>query len=265
MRDVELFILTGIIVTLILIAFIVSFLLINQKRYYHHLKEKREIQMQFQQELLNSQLEIQEQTLKNVSQEIHDNIGQVLSLVKLNINTMNCDVKDELQHKISDSNILISKAIQDLRHLSRSLNTDYVLELGFVRSVEYELELIKKTGRFETHFRVDGRPYQLEAQKELILFRIMQEALHNVIKHSSAKEISVQMKFKPETFTLSIEDNGVGINKDLSDRLGSDNTGSGIRNMRNRAKLVKAKLNIVSSHAEGTSIIVTLPLDFPKL
>ncbi len=255
---------TGIVVLFILIGIIVYFLLDHQKKYHQHKKEKQDLHFQFQQTLLQTQLEIQEQTLKNISQEIHDNIGQVLSLVKININTMNCDEPDLLQGKIDDSKTLISKAIQDLRDLSRSLNTDYVVEMGLARSIEYELELIKKTGSFETLFSIEGNPYRLEQQKELILFRIVQEVLHNIIKHAKASLITVALQFEPEKFVLTVADNGIGFDISGLKENNYAGTGLGIRNMHNRAKMINTDFIINSDLTKGTTITLTIPSQIQK-
>src|SRR5258706_10354982 len=130
---------------LLLTSFVVVFITYHQRRQIKNLNEKQQLQSKYQKELLRTQLEIQEQTLKTISQEIHDNIGQVLSLAKLNLNTMDVTQQDKLQEKISDSKKLVSKAIQDLRDLSKSMNTDNIEALGLVRAIEYELEMIRKT------------------------------------------------------------------------------------------------------------------------
>lgn len=253
---------TFLFVTLTIVLFIII-LAFNKRRQMH----KSQIELmnsQFQQTLLQTQLEIQEQTLKNISQEIHDNIGQVLSLVKININTMNCDEPDLLQGKIDDSKTLISKAIQDLRDLSRSLNTDYVVEMGLARSIEYELELIKKTGSFETLFSIEGNPYRLEQQKELILFRIVQEVLHNIIKHAKASLITVALQFEPEKFVLTVADNGIGFDISGLKENNYAGTGLGIRNMHNRAKMINTDFIINSGLTKGTTITLTIPSQIQK-
>ena len=158
------------------------------------LTEKEEMKNTFQKTLLQTQLEIQEQTLKNISQEIHDNVGQVLTLAKLNLATTT--VADEAaSEKIKTSQQLIGKAIQDLRDLSRSLNTDYVEEMGLVRSVEYELELLQKTGTIATELNIEGKIIKFNKHTELILFRIVQETIHNIMKHAEAKKISASIDF----------------------------------------------------------------------
>lgn len=241
------------------VVFVVFFYKVQMKQ-NHFLYKEEKTRQEFSQTLLQTQLEIQEQTLKNISQEIHDNIGQVLSLAKLNVNTMNCDEPEKLREKIADSKHLISKAIQDLRDLSRSLNTDYVVDMGLLRSVEYELEMIRKAGAIETKLQVEGKPYRLEQQQELILFRIVQEILHNIIKHAKATEIAVQFGFGTDVFKLSVADNGVGFDASKLESADYSGFGLGIRNMYNRAKMINTQFNLRSTTGEGVCIDLALPV-----
>jgi two-component system NarL family sensor kinase len=222
--------------------------------------EKLNLQNEFQQTLLRTQLEIQEQTLKNISWEIHDNIGQILSLAKLNLGTVDMNNAVTIHEKIDDSKNLISKAIQDLRDVAKSLNTDHIITLGLAKSTEHELEIIKKTGWFETIFKTNGDIYKLEPQKELILFRIVQEAFNNIIKHAKASIIVVKMNYEPDCFSLQINDNGHGFDLDDPDITGDGSTGLGIKNMWDRAQMIGAQLIIKSSAVEGTTIDIKLPI-----
>ena len=262
-NDITLALIAGTLLFLLLVSFIIAFFLIYQKRRKEHNQEKQQLKFTYQQTLLQTQLEIQEQTLKNISQEIHDNIGQVLSLAKLNINTMSGATAEALEEKINDSKQLVGKAIQDLRDLSRSLNTDYVVEMGLMRSVEYELELIKKTGSFQTHFNIEGKTYRLNQQQELILFRMVQEILHNIIKHAKAKTIDVSMNYLPDVFAFTVTDDGEGFDTRILTESNRDGAGLGIRNMHNRAKLIGADFNLASTIGKGTTITITLPLTKP--
>ena len=228
------------------------------KRKTKNILEKQQMQTQFSQTLLQTQLEIQEQTLKNISQEIHDNIGQALSLAKLNLNTMLVTNDEALQQKILNSKELVSKAITDLRDLSRSLDTDYVQEMGLQRAIEYELEMIKKTGTIETWMIVEGSMFRLEKQKELILFRIVQETFNNILKHAGAKSINVNINYAIAGFTLIIKDDGKGVNLDPFNQGEKNNFGLGIRNMHSRAKLIGADFSMKSALGEGTEVKITL-------
>src|SRR5947207_14144326 len=114
------------IVVLLLASFIILFVLFHNSRQRKNRRARMKLQSQYQPELLSTQLEIQEQTLKNISLEIHDNVGQVLSLAKLNLNTMDIAKTEQLQGKIDNTLSQVSKAINDLRDLSKSFNTDNI-------------------------------------------------------------------------------------------------------------------------------------------
>ena len=173
---------------------------------------------------------------------------------------MDCNEPATLQKKIDDSKHLISKAIQDLRDLSRSLNTDYVVEMGLLRSIEYELELIKRTGTLNTELHVQGKPFRLQQQQELILFRIVQEALHNIIKHAQATSIDVTVQFEPLLLSLTVADNGIGFDASKLEADDYSNFGLGIRNMHNRAKMINTGFALSSTWGAGVTILLTLPV-----
>ena len=244
---------------LLLITIVLMTAILYYNRRKKHLQEKKVLEVNFQQILLQTQLEIQEQTLKNISQEIHDNIGQALSLAKLNLNTMP-EMNDEaLQQKIVNSKQLVSKAIIDLRDLSRSLDTDYVQEMGLQRAIEYEMEMIRKTGTIETKMIVEGTLFRLEKQKELIFFRIVQETFNNILKHAGAKTIKVNISYGPDSFTLLIKDDGKGVDLQSLNNGGNNKFGLGIRNMQSRAKLIGGDFNMTSIIGEGTEVKIILP------
>ena len=256
-EEFKIAIVLGTMLVVILILIITIAIVLYRMRQEKHKKEKLKMQEGFSLTLLQTQLEIQEQTLKNISQEIHDNIGQALSLAKLNLNTMPPTNDEALQQKILNSKELVSKAITDLRDLSRSLDTDYVQEMGLQRAIEYELEMIKKTGTIETSMIVEGSMFRLEKQKELILFRIVQETFNNILKHAGAKTINVNINYG-NAFTLVIKDDGKGVNLDPLNEGKNNNFGLGIRNMHSRAKLIGAEFNMNSVIGKGTEVEIVL-------
>ncbi len=246
-------------------VFIILFLLMAQKKkHQHNLKmiemsmKARQMEEQFQQEILQAQLEIQEQTLKNISQEIHDNIGQALSLAKLNLNMMDPASPSELQEKILNSKNLVSKAIQDLRDLSRTMNTDNISALGFTRALEMELDMMKKSG-FKSSFTIEGNIRKMEARRELILFRIVQETLNNVIKHAQAESISIIARYSQDRLLLTVSDNGKGFVREQIPAAGDKTAGMGLNNMESRARIIGADFTIRSRPGSGTTIIIDIP------
>lgn len=252
--DIVVLIIVGSILLIFIAVFIIGFLFVYQKKQERNFKEKQFLESQF----LQSQLEIQEQTLKNISQEIHDNIGQVLSLAKLNLGTVSLDKPEQLQQKIDDSRQLVAKAIQDLRDLSRSMDADHISSIGFAKAVEDELGMIEKSG-YKVQLQVTGDKYRFDLQKELILFRIVQEVLHNIIKHAKANLIEVKLNYLPDLFELIITDDGTGFDLTPLNENGNSSFGLGIRNMHNRARLIGGEYIIKSEIDKGTVVTIHLP------
>ncbi len=243
---------------LFLSACIIIIILWDQKRKHKDkakildLNNKAEqMKTKFQQAILQTQIEIQEQTLKTISQEIHDNIGQVLSLAKLNLNTLQPNETE----KLSDTKQLVSKAINDLRDLSRSLHGDRIAELGLQESIANELKILQNTGQFQTKLYVVGESYKLEPQKEMVIFRIVQEAVNNVVKHAKAKHIDIRILYRTDIFDLSIADDGIGFN---TNSISPEKSGIGLHSMQNRAALIGAELTINSISGNGTEINMKL-------
>lgn len=260
LESVRQLVLVGTFIFLLLGLFILLLIVVYRNRRNKLLAEKREMQILFSQTLLQSQLEIQEQTLKTISQEIHDNVGQVLTLAKLNLSTT--VIQDQqASEKIRNTQQLIAKAIQDLRDLSRSLNTDYVEEMGLVRSIEYELEMLKKTETIETEFIISGKVLRLDKQKELILFRIVQEAIHNTVKHAEAKKIKAHIQFSGGELSILIADDGKGFEMEPLNEGKSQSGGLGLRNMKSRATLVGANFLMNSKLGSGTELYISLPIN----
>jgi signal transduction histidine kinase len=234
------------------------FFILYQKRKFKFTREKQQLKTNFQQELLHTQLEIQEQIFQNISQEVHDNIGQMLSLVKLNLNTIDMSKPDILEQKIHRSKELVSKVITDLRDLSKSLNPEIIRKIGLSEAIQQELLIVAKTGQYEANLSELGDFYQFDPQKELIIYRIFQEIINNIIKHSRARTVNVVLEYQPQVFTLTVSDDGEGFN--TKQEPDNHHLGLGIRNMRNRAKLIGAEFKITSMIDEGTIISVELPL-----
>ncbi len=248
------------ILLLIVATGIVMLVLVYQKKQLQYLRDKEQLRVKFDKEILESKLEIQEQTFKNISQEIHDNIGQVLSLAKITINTMDCGDREGMMEKIGTSSELVSQAIQDLRDLSRSLNADFIMEMGLLKSIEYELEMIKKTGRYQTNLTKEGDHQRLSHKHELILFRIFQEVLNNVLKHAKASEINMKINYNSTNFIMHISDNGIGFDNEKLKRDMGFKDKLGITNITNRASLIGADLKIITDEGKGTTVTIDLPL-----
>lgn len=229
--------------------------LIYQKRRKQHTNQMTNLKHNYEQSLLQTQLEIQEQTLNTISQEIHDNIGQILSLAKLNLNTFPAIEDAAATAKLISTKDLVAKAIRDLRDLTRSMHSDRIAELGLIEATANELKILQNSGQYKTQLKITGQSCKLDPQKEMVLFRILQEALHNCVKHAKCKTIEVSMQFDPRKFILTISDDGDGFNMDDLD---SSQKGIGLKSMYSRAVLINAVIAVNSIPGNGTTINLEL-------
>lgn len=232
---------------------LIGIIVVTALLYYNRKKLHRLEVSQFQHILLQTQMEIQENTFKAISQEIHDNIGQMLSLAKMNLSKFELDPVHSDEAVLSAKD-LVSKAVAALRDLSKTLNTDTISNLGLLQAIMMELQLVEKTTGVGTSLEVSGPPHPLPAQNELILFRIVQEALHNSIKHAEASSLQVKASFDHQVLQLLIADNGTGFDESETSVLGS-----GLKNMQSRSKLIGASWKLQTTKGEGTTISITIP------
>jgi len=221
-------------------------------------QEKKEMQSAFSQILLQTRLEIQEETFRNISQEIHDNIGQALSFVKLNLNTVDPYNAVMVQDKLAESKTQLTKTIQDLRDIARSLNPDFLNETGLKGAIEQQLQLLEKTGEYKTTLIYEGEEYKINLQSELVVFRIVQELLNNIVKHAEAKEIKIEMQYLPEKLIIAVHDNGKGFDT-VAMQSTENNNGLGLRNMLNRMTMINGLMTIESHTGNGTMAIIEIP------
>ncbi|GAA4449627.1 hypothetical protein GCM10023189_09020 [Nibrella saemangeumensis] len=154
---------------------------------------------------------------------------------------------------------LLASAIQDIRSLSKTLDSDTVQRFGLRESLHLELDRIDKTGRFQTILNVNGTPYSLGEQTETVLFRMTQEALNNAIKHSSSHVLTVSLDYQPTSFTLTVTDNGKGFVAEEVYERDLNHNGSGLRNLERRAKLLGGTCVITSKPNDGTRIEISVP------
>jgi signal transduction histidine kinase len=233
---------------------IVIYISIYSRRKKKHIEEKAQLKAAFESELLKTRFEIQEETLNHISREIHDNITQVLSFVKLNLALTGKHTEQDKADKIKESRELVAQAIYDLRDLSKSLSFEHISAKGLVKTVELEVERINKSGIIAVNLSIVGNVYRLDEQHELLLFRIVQESVNNTLKHANAKHLHISLQYSEQMFNLTVADDGDGFST-----VGFEGKrGLGLRNIETRAALIGGIVIINSTPGNGCSIAVSL-------
>jgi signal transduction histidine kinase len=244
-------------VFLVLIGiFLLLMILLFIRKQRRNQQEKEELKNRFEQTLLKTQIEIQEQTLSYISYEIHDNIGQILSLAKINnlqVNKENFESKTELIDE------LIGKAVTDLRGISHNLNHNNFHQIGFYESIIQLLHSIEKTGKYTTSINtIDADEIEaFVSGNDIILFRMIQEIINNIINHASANHINLSIEKKDQFIIIKIIDNGIGFDTAI---IKQENQGIGLHNIYTRAKIINLDVEINSSIGAGTVVVLKMKI-----
>lgn len=240
-------------VCLALVLFVVVFFMAFLRRKNRFLIERMEAKQKFERELADTRLEIQEQTFKNIAWELHDNVGQLLSVANIQLGMMQHGATDDLHEQIKETKDVIRSTVEEVRSLSKTLNTDVVLSNGLERSIELELERFKRLNFLVPHLDISGSPQRVRPEDEIIIFRILQEFFSNVIKHARANNLFVTLNYQPDRLIVGLKDDGVGFDTDQKQE------SSGLVNMKSRAALLGAQFSLRSSAANGTELELIYP------
>lgn len=219
-------------------------------------REKEAMLEEFNKQILESKLEMQEQTFNFISQEIHDNVGQMLSVAKVQLALLD-EGKTFNEDLIRESKQSVTTAMTELRDLARSLNTDRIQQFDLPKSVEEQAHRISKAG-IQVNMDVVGPMNTITDARKLILFRVIQESLQNMVRHSGADKISIRMIGSPSNLQVILKDNGTGFNVDDVLR---EKKGLGLVNMQKRISLIGGCIRFDSKSGEGTIVSINIKHD----
>lgn len=242
------------VIILFFLVFGIIFFISFQKRKNKLLLDKFKAEKQFEETLQTSKIEIQEQTLRNVSWELHDNIGQLLSTAMLQINMLSNDRTSINDQDLGEVKKLVQSSIKEVRGLSHALNHEVLENIGLEKSVKLELERFKRLNFLKTQFYIKGVPFRINSKDEVIIFRIIQEFFSNSLKYSEANNLNVIFLYSENNLTITLKDDGVGFSFDKI------NPGAGLLNMKSRAALLGSQLSLDTVPDSGTTLKLIYPL-----
>lgn len=242
-------------VLVIVVALVIVFFMVFQRRKNKLLLDKIKREREFEEELVKTQSEIQEQTLKNIGQELHDNVGQLLSVVNMQLSLIASLTKDSIKTKVDDTKNIVVSAIKEVRGLSKVLNNDVIVNLGFQDSLSTEIERLNRMGSIKAELISTGDKGVCKNNGDaIILFRILQEFISNTIKYSKANTLTIRLNYFPDHLVVFAEDNGIGFDIESVEK------GSGLINMQSRAALTKTEFNLSSKPNKGTTLRLNYPI-----
>jgi signal transduction histidine kinase len=241
------------IAPLFLIIYVISY---NRRKKKHH-DEKIGLKQEFENELLKTQMEVQEQTLKTIAYDLHDNIGQLLSITSITLSSIDVNNHENTAEKIVFVEDLTARSIKEVKALSRMLHGEELVNRGLGAAIEFELEWLQRSDKFKIHFDQSRLgTFDADSSKQTIVFRLFQEIINNIIQHAQASEIFITLEQINNALKLTIRDNGVGFNVDETLKR---QTGMGLHNIKKRAAMINGTASINSEPGTGSIIVVTIP------
>lgn len=236
----------GIFFAFLMSVFVVAMVVLHRHRQVQNKQKIIQIQSEHEKTLLNVENEIQQETLTQIGRELHDNIGQLLSLAKLSLNSS----KPEKQ---TEGREYLNQIIKEVRALSKTLNLDWVESLSLDDFIRQQLEKIQSTGFCQTALESDGSFLELSKDQKLVLIRVIQECLNNAIKHAQPDLIDIRIAKKNHSRRLEIRDDGLGFDTSQASQ------GSGMSNLKKRMETIGGKFYLTSEVGTGTHITLELP------
>ena len=231
------------------------------RRRYRHANEILKLREYFSQVLLQSKLEIQEHTLNHISKELHANFSHLVSLININLSEILPQSSKDTKETILETKSLAKQLMSEIKNLSVSLNTDYTIQIGFLKALENEVHRLSKTKKYQVSFLKLGDECRLPPEHEIILFRLCQEVLNNIVKHARASSIKVVITYSSSYLLLEITDDGIGFNVQSAKLQSGEKESTGLLNIEKRAKLINANFSIFSEKEEGTVVKIKIPLN----
>jgi signal transduction histidine kinase len=233
----------AIIIGIIFIYFIIT--IIRQQRKSFHLYQEK----------VQSEINTLEKERSRVSRDLHDELGPLLLSVKYNLNSFDTD-DEKISGTIRQSDETLTRIIGRVREISNDLLPDALLRKGLAGALKESIEKICSRTQLTVEFRCAGMP-QLSLEKSVSVFRIVQEIIHNTLKHAQATKLLVELKCEAGQVVLLTEDDGCGFNQSSALK---EFKGIGLRSLLSRADLLNGNMYLDSKTGKGTRYIFEIPV-----
>ncbi len=239
-------IISSLLVLFIVVALIILFTVFQKKKTFL-LEKQEEDKKRFEREIAETQIEIREETLRNISWELHDNIGQLLTLAKIQL-------QNATKENIAEVTKTISQGLTEVRSLSKLINPEAIKNIELKEAIQLEIDRFNRLNFIASKLYVIGEVQEIDKKSSIIIFRILQEFFSNTIKHSRASDLNVTLEYSKTNLRIIASDNGVGFSSDVK------KDGIGLINIKNRAHLIGAEAVFSSEKNKGTTLEINYKL-----
>ena len=232
------------------IILLVALIIYLRKKKIQYIVEKEMAKVKYEEQLQEAKIEITNQNLKNISWELHDNIGQLLSVAALETKMLMQEKTIESE-KLEEVVDILGKSIAQIRGLSKTLNFEAIQKMGLNEVLENEVDRLQRLELLQTELTIDPS-VTIEKSQEIIIFRMLQEFISNTLKHAQATKLSIRIISDKGKVIIEASDDGIG----FDDK--SVKVNNGLLNLESRSKLINAQFSLESSKGNGTKMLIIL-------
>lgn len=249
-------------IMLLLALGVVFFVVVYQKRLIRHQQHLRELQAARQKQVLEASIEAQEAERRRVAKDLHDEVGAMIALVKLQVGQFMSGSADPAK---LESGLRVKQQLDEVmvsvRRISHNLMPAVLEKFGLVQAIESMKRAVPADAAVSFDFSCNDTERRLNAKVELAIFRGLQELLSNTLKHSKATAIRVDLTFKPKEVELSYSDNGIGFVQNLEEEQGlKSRPGLGLTNLKSRIELINGEITLISGEGAGVHAEIMVPI-----
>lgn len=258
--QIYLLIAIGVVTMLVMAGAIILFVVFYQKRMIQEQMKRQVMEFEFQQKMLQAELQSQESERRRVAADLHDSIGGMLSTIRVGFFTISKLLPDPKQ--IDQTKQMLDDTISSVRRISQDLMPATLEKFGLTQALSELCDRFQGTSGTPVSFLDNGAYKGLETNKELMVYRIVQELLNNSIKHAQASKITVSFSTNHD-LKVSVEDDGKGFNPDVS-ATEAKTVGLGLFNVQTRARILGGSIEIDRSRKKGSKTTLTVPFTDDK-
>lgn len=263
--EISLVLFLGTLGMLVLTIGLILFIIFHQRKVIRFQTKLQQMENEQQKVLLNASIRLQEEERQRIAADLHDDAGPLLATARLylNENLVNQDKSSQLQ-AIFQARQILDDTIQLIRNISHSLMPPTLKNFGLESAVNDLFQKISGSGSINASSRFHDYKERLKPEKELIVFRVVQELINNILKHSSASFIHLTQNSHGDKFYLRMHHDGRGIVQSDFEKLNKSNIGLGLKNISSRLKVVQGSINFEKDVSQTYyKVTIEIPKDNP--
>jgi two-component system NarL family sensor kinase len=251
-----------VVMLLFFLSFLLMFMISQRKKLKHH-QDVQKLQEAQQNLLIEAAIRSEETERHRIAEALHDEVGAILSSSKLHLQAINAGLLDERGKQLHEkAKELLDEGIQKVRGISHNLHSNILQEFGLNEAIRHFINKTIKGSVIKTTTELDDQYKTVNAENDISIYRMVQELLNNILKHSKADEIMISSTYQNYHLEITIFHTGTGLTQQQFEALRYNKEGLGLKNIMNRVILLKGKIEFFSE-ADGYRIKINLPINTP--